>query len=641
MSMGGKPHGVARWLFVAVLWALLGSCSGPGNKPPADDPRSLAEQVLAGGAGAQAALEQALRLSGFAVRASGGGPVEPAEPAQGLVFEAWDLGAMLASLANGGSATLPDFAAALALGFPELEAPQLAATIAADLREAAQSPQPEKRFWAQFITELGRQAALPYDLLDPALDPTAVSLDPVQLGLIVYRLTADVWLFVQPSSGGARLPAPKTASQPPCTLTETQALILDAAAAASSIGFGQMLDYLSGKGLKGAEKYAKVVAWVNAALSAVKLVWSWAAFKGEISMDGPELVRTKSAAADGELRKVTAKFRLDLGNAQMVNCLRILFNGAGLDFSLWNDGPIKNAGVDWLILQGGTTSRGLGYIKFDEAEGNWPIDRRTDGEGKDVIAIEGVRQKRNLPADAERWDRPGKLHVKVSLKTADVVQDLIDAAGGVLSLPAEMAFRIGFGFAYTFSFNVVDWKDPCEPGVSRAVGAQAEVCGVLVHATASFNWAGHLIQTAGIIADVQDRFEADLWLSPVPGGQGSSVSGIQNAPSTEANPRLGEDLEHGVCSFQLGGDYEHLTLDSWRFFGATEKDYYFELTGIASVPPATLYIRSDNNCIPYTDPGYTGRSGISFVVDLSRLQKLGDTYTFSDPSRWEFRFERR
>lgn len=529
MSMGGKPHGVARWLFVAVLWALLGSCSGPGNKPPADDPRSLAEQVLAGGAGAQAALEQALRLSGFAVRASGGGPVEPAEPAQGLVFEAWDLGAMLASLANGGSATLPDFAAALALGFPELEAPQLAATIAADLREAAQSPQPEKRFWAQFITELGRQAALPYDLLDPALDPTAVSLDPVQLGLIVYRLTADVWLFVQPSSGGARLPAPKTASQPPCTLTETQALILDAAAAASSIGFGQMLDYLSGKGLKGAEKYAKVVAWVNAALSAVKLVWSWAAFKGEISMDGPELVRTKSAAADGELRKVTAKFRLDLGNAQMVNCLRILFNGAGLDFSLWNDGPIKNAGVDWLILQGGTTSRGLGYIKFDEAEGNWPIDRRTDGEGKDVIAIEGVRQKRNLPADAERWDRPGKLHVKVSLKTADVVQDLIDAAGGVLSLPAEMAFRIGFGFAYTFSFNVVDWKDPCEPGTSQAAGAQVEAC---VNA-----WVG---SASGFIA-LEDGFvrvsvQGVRWELAPPGGVYQTFVPVEGTVTFEYDP---------------------------------------------------------------------------------------------------------
>ncbi len=74
MSMGSKPHGVAQWLFVAVFWAPLGSCSGPGNKPPANDPQSLAEQVLAGGAGAQAALQQALRLSGFAVRASGGGP---------------------------------------------------------------------------------------------------------------------------------------------------------------------------------------------------------------------------------------------------------------------------------------------------------------------------------------------------------------------------------------------------------------------------------------------------------------------------------------------------------------------------------------------------------------------------------------
>ncbi|WP_156890666.1 hypothetical protein [Meiothermus rufus] len=68
---------------MAVLWALLGSCGGPGNKPPADDPRSLAEQVLAGGAGAQAALQQALWLSGFAVRVSGEGLEGAGPPSPG------------------------------------------------------------------------------------------------------------------------------------------------------------------------------------------------------------------------------------------------------------------------------------------------------------------------------------------------------------------------------------------------------------------------------------------------------------------------------------------------------------------------------------------------------------------------------
>jgi hypothetical protein len=162
-----------------------------------------------------------------------------------------------------------------------------------------------------------------------------------------------------------------------------------------------------------------------------------------------------------------------------------------------------------------------------------------------------------------------------------------------------------------------------------------------VHVTGSFNRAGYHI-AFGIIADVQDRFEADLWLSSEPGGSGSYVSNLQNTASTEANVRLEPGLEQGVCSFQLGGDYEHLTLDSWQFLGATLKDYYFELRGSGVVPPVTWYVRTAEGCVPSTYPGYSGEGGISFAVDLSRLQKPGDTYTFTDSlTGWEFRFERR
>jgi hypothetical protein len=183
-----------------------------------------------------------------------------------------------------------------------------------------------------------------------------------------------------------------------------------------------------------------------------------------------------------------------------------------------------------------------------------------------------------------------------------------------------------------------------EKGLTKRFTSRITVEGALaqVHVTGSFNWAGLLIQPAGIIADVQDRFETDLWLSSEPGGSGSYVSNLQNTASTEANVRLEPGLEQGVCSFQLGGDYEHLTLDSWQFLGATLKDYYFELRGSGVVPPVTWYVRTAEGCVPSTYPGYSGEGGISFAVDLSRLQKPGDTYTFTDSlTGWEFRFERR
>ncbi|ADH65156.1 Phosphoribosylglycinamide synthetase, N-domain protein (plasmid) [Allomeiothermus silvanus DSM 9946] len=166
---------------------------------------------------------------------------------------------------------------------------------------------------------------------------------------------------------------------------------------------------------------------------------------------------------------------------------------------------------------------------------------------------------------------------------------------------------------------------------------------VQVHVVGSFSYVGHPI-AVGVIADVQDRFEADLGLSTEPGGSGSYMDNIQNTLSTEANARPEAGLEQGICSFQLGGDYEHLSVSSWRFMGATDKLYYFTLEGSVTVPPVTLYLRTDKGCLASTFPGYSwDRGGTAFAVDLSCLQKPGDAYTATDVfnSGWEFRFERR
>lgn len=163
-----------------------------------------------------------------------------------------------------------------------------------------------------------------------------------------------------------------------------------------------------------------------------------------------------------------------------------------------------------------------------------------------------------------------------------------------------------------------------------------------VHVIGSFSYVGYPINV-GILADVQDRFEADLWLSSEPNGSGSYVGSMQNTPSTEANVRLEPGLEQGVCRFQLDGDYEHLTLSSGKFWGATDKDYFFALEGSRTVPSVIWFVRTDEGCIATTLPGYSDQGELSFVVDLSRLQKPGDAYTAPDPMNtgWELRFERR
>ena len=150
-----------------------------------------------------------------------------------------------------------------------------------------------------------------------------------------------------------------------------------------------------------------------------------------------------------------------------------------------------------------------------------------------------------------------------------------------------------------------------------------------------------------VLADVRDRFEADLWLSLKPGGSGSYVTGIRNTSSTETNVRIAPFMAGGICGFNVHGDYEHRTLDSGSFLGATDAGHYtFQLTGTVTSPSATVSYRTDTGCAPQTYPGRTRRAATPVIpVDLSRLQQPGDAYTFRDTftdlTVWEYHFERR
>lgn len=171
---------------------------------------------------------------------------------------------------------------------------------------------------------------------------------------------------------------------------------------------------------------------------------------------------------------------------------------------------------------------------------------------------------------------------------------------------------------------------------------------VQVHVTGTFRAVGARMPIqVNVLADVRDRFEADLWLSLKPGGSGSYVTGIRNTSSTETNVRIAPFMAGGICGFNVHGDYEHRTLDSGSFLGATDAGHYtFQLTGTVTSPSATVSYRTDTGCAPQTYPGRTRRAATPVIpVDLSRLQQPGDAYTFRDTftdlTVWEYHFERR
>src|SRR6476620_3914982 len=179
------------------------------------------------------------------------------------------------------------------------------------------------RFWADFIAEVGRKAASPYDLLAPDVDPAKVELDAMQVSLILRRLAADLILVkgsksqpdpaaspLDPASyaveGGPFVQEGGDGSKPPCTLKELESQILDSNAYLAGKGFDTLLEYLNEHGMEGAGKFSAATSAANAVLAIVKLIAYYACLEADITMSGdPPLVRTQSQFQNGEKRTLT------------------------------------------------------------------------------------------------------------------------------------------------------------------------------------------------------------------------------------------------------------------------------------------------------------------------------------------------
>ncbi len=122
------------------------------------------------------------------------------KPGQGILIDAWEAAAIAKLLGDGMHIRLTDLGTAFARTMPPLKDAPVATLLLQGLRTAAQGTQPAMRFWADFIAELGRKAASPYDLLAPDVDPAKVELDAMQVSLILRRLAADL-ILVKGSKG--------------------------------------------------------------------------------------------------------------------------------------------------------------------------------------------------------------------------------------------------------------------------------------------------------------------------------------------------------------------------------------------------------------------------------------------------------
>ncbi|HKV98678.1 MAG TPA: hypothetical protein VJN96_02580 [Vicinamibacterales bacterium] len=494
-----KGDAMARAFRSGKLPAPLAQPAGPPEQTAAE----LATRVMAEDEQSTAAWLTALQLSGFSVRGDDGSlAIESVKPGQGILIDAWEAAAIAKLLGDGMHIRLTDLGTAFARTMPPLKDAPVATLLLKGLRTAAQGTQPAMRFWADFIAELGRKAASPYDLLAPDVDPAKVELDAMQVSLILRRLAADLIIVKggkgQPDPAGS-LSEPASYevaggpfvqeggdAKPPCTLKELESQILDTNAYVAGKGFDTILEYLNEHGMEGAGKFSGATSIANAVLAIVKLIAYYACMETEITMNGePPLVRTQKQFENGEKRTLTATVRENIGKWQVVNCTRIALNGANLDISLPNDGPVAGVKTQWELTSGGYDVHhgqfsepfvelvfpdGTSHVQTADVSITNASAPKTDEEGHTTIDIEGVKQKEKLRNPLPQM-KQAQVRFTVAAKPVTMSQDLIDAVGvgalGGVTLavggPVEMLLRSNIYYSKALNIPVKDWLS-CDGG---------------------------------------------------------------------------------------------------------------------------------------------------------------------------------
>jgi hypothetical protein len=188
-------------------------------------------------------------------------------------------------------------------------------------------------------------------------------------------------------------------------------------------------------------------------------------------MDAPPLVRTKKTSP-GERRELTAIVKMNVGNAQMLNCLRAILIAVGLDFSLPNHGPVKGAHVRWYGVEGFDVSAAAlhggpeAIVELVTSPGQSITDAVTGEDGKVQVGVEGRPQRQRMSDQANEVHKSAKVRLHVALKGADLFGDLQEAAGtaagglvGLVSLPLSVLYRAQWASVGHYRFTVTDWRD--------------------------------------------------------------------------------------------------------------------------------------------------------------------------------------
>jgi hypothetical protein len=486
---------------------------------------ALAKAVKPGGRKALAPLLAAYRIAGIPVIGANG------KPLPGFAADEVGPGWWQVWLSAGGK---PSFAVSLADATkllvaipkaPSLDTTAMATAALADLRAMAVDTDPHVRFFARFLVDLSA-ARSGLDPLDPATGPEGVQLSPIAVEFFTAGALRNLAIASVRASRAAAISAGYGIASdatvapggPLSDATVAPGGLLSAAAAppaanpcnptgdlevasywtqwiASKISGGVNV-FLMEKGLKSfidmiiatpawAEGAGKAAGWVGSAMSALTFYAELSSLKATVVVAPKPLVRTKHTSPAGDPGVVTATLSYDLKGSQLdggtgiANCLLVFANAIGIQAAFPSDGAVSGA---MLEFQGGNgfvqqIANASSFVRFSH-----PADQAiqaTDANGKAVIDIEGMEQRREIPASVVGYTRTASIRVlaqpeeenarSIASMFWDSLVALQTGAIGAAAPIIDVLKTIRYDLGET-SFPVTDWRTGWELKGSDGAG---------------------------------------------------------------------------------------------------------------------------------------------------------------------------
>lgn len=464
-----------------------------GLRPSADLARSIAPQILKNDADSLSVLTGALQKAGFHIIDTNQKILfRPTSTPVGAAFYDFEVAGMLRATGFGAVTTFDKLAKLIVNNDPDLLRSSFPKLMLNDLRSARRSQDPQTQFIATLIFELGRGTS------DLSTEQSRINL--IQASLIERIFLGDLLDAFETFSeqNASLLPAHRMFDRNMNVQFISISTRLSAPAPCDDIADITKVAGMEGKVKKVAGKFfdkesipsiwtspkefvkkkfenmAKGIEHANLLSSYAKVILANMNIKADITVEDPvPLIRTKSNRNSGEVREVTAKFRIDFKHSDTINCVgKAVKTATGLDVEVPKDGPMKEVPVKWQpVLEGSGYARFTDYPVMIDALNRGDVSRQvTDALGENKIKLTGKPQAENLEQEpVVPRAKKAALTVSVATENMDASEDIpkifwfgfegdfglkafIELAPDILAKMALKTFKV--------SVPVRDWQ-PC------------------------------------------------------------------------------------------------------------------------------------------------------------------------------------